>query len=298
MIVYPARIAFKTRSKCKNNLGQLYSPFCGSSIHNKAMYHFSHLFGGFIAENDNEASNNSSPDCRLGKALDNTRKKNGTLLYQGPFSRSISMKAFESAESSAYLIHCQSVRYKSTFPNESPKVEKQTNHTSSSSTMTDSSSFTEEKKHMKKSFVGLFRKYGWTFFGTYMSVYVTTLVSLYACIDTGLLDPTTIANIDLPWHAPSGTAAQDADVREFHSTAEFVGSYLEKFAWTKQYTSYVTKNPHTTNLALAWIATKLTEPIRLAVTIAILPSVSKTIGKKSDNSGVADTTGKNTNDSK
>lgn len=257
------------------------------------MYHFSHLCDSFMAENDNEASNHSSPDCRLGKALDNTRTKNGTLLYQGPFSRS--MKVFECAGSSASLINYQSVRCKSTFPNESPKGEKQTNHTSTSSTMTDSSSFTEEKKHMKKSFVGLFRKYGWTFFGTYMSVYVTTLVSLYACIDTGLLDPTTIANIDLPWHAPSGTAAQDADVREFHSTAEFVGSYLEKFAWTKQYASYVTKNPHTTNLALAWIATKLTEPIRLAVTIAILPSVSKMIGKKS---GVADTTGKNTNDSK
>jgi hypothetical protein len=257
------------------------------------MEHFRHLCFGSIAENDDGASNVSGPECRFGKAVDH-RKKNGTVLYQGPFSRSISTKAFECA-GNASLTRYQTVRLKSTVPNDGSKVENHANETSSN--VTDSSSVRKEEKNGKLSLVGLFRKYGWTFFGTYMSVYVTTLISLYVSIDTGLLDPTTIANIDLPWHAPSGTAAQDADVREFHSTAEFVGSYLEKFAWTKQYAPYVTKNPHTTNLALAWIATKLTEPIRLAVTLAILPSVSKMIGKESDKI-VADTKDKKMNKSK
>jgi hypothetical protein len=291
MLTFSARMTLK--SKCKNNVGQLYSIFRGSSGHDRASYHLSHLYGRSSGYNDDETSSGSAPSVRVGKPLDKS-KMNG-MFHQATFSRSISNTLFECA-GNASLTKYQTVRLKSTVPNDSSKVENQAKQTVSSQ-VADSDSLTKENKNVKGSFVGLFQKYGWTFFGTYMSIYVTTLVSLYASIDTGLLDPTTIANIDLPWHAPSGTAAQDADVREFHSTAEFVGSYLEKFSWTKQYASYATQNPHTTNLALAWIATKLTEPIRLAVTLAILPSVSKMVGKKGDQS-VADTTDKKMNDSK
>lgn len=293
MLTFSARMTLK--SKCKNNVGQLYSIFRGSSSgHNRAIYHLSHLYGRSSGDKDDESSSRLGPSFRVGKDLDR-RYKMKSMFHQVTLSRSISNTLFECA-GNASLTKYQTVRLKSTVPNDSSKVDNQTKQTVSSQ-VADSDSLTKENKNVKGSFVGLFRKYGWTFFGTYMSIYVTTLVSLYASIDTGLLDPTTIANIDLPWHAPSGTAAQDADVREFHSTAEFVGSYLEKFSWTKQYASYVTQNPHTTNLALAWIATKLTEPIRLAVTLAILPSVSKMLGKKSDQS-VADTTDKKMNDSK
>lgn len=164
------------------------------------------------------------------------------------------------------LVNYQNVRFKSDMTKFDPKLENKPIKS-------------DQDNKDKRSLIGLMRKYGWTFFGTYMSIYVTTLVSLYISIDAGYLDPSTIANIDLPWHSSAGRAAQDADVRDIKTTAEFVGSYLEKFSWTKPYAPFVMNNPRTTNLALAWIATKLTEPIRLGVTLAILPSVSRFVAE-------------------
>jgi hypothetical protein len=40
----------------------------------------------------------------------------------------------------------------------------------------------------------------------------------------------------------------------------------------------VERNPHMANLAVAWIATKFTEPIRLGFAVLIVPKIARTLG--------------------
>lgn len=127
----------------------------------------------------------------------------------------------------------------------------------------------------------LVRNYGWTFIGTYLSIYVVTLTSLFAGLDTGLVDPTTlmakILNLHVPWHETAEEAASGAasDQLDFDSTVDFVSSYMKKFTWTEPYADVILRNPHMTNLAVAWVSTKFTEPIRLPLSIAIVRHMKK-----------------------
>lgn len=124
---------------------------------------------------------------------------------------------------------------------------------------------------------GLVQKYGWTFVGTYMGVYFFTLGSLFISVDSGLIDPVTITSIEWPWHSSSGVedASTSSDQKDFDSAVEFVASYMKKFPWTAPYSDFVLRNPHMANLGIAWVATKLTEPIRLPVSIAIVRKIKK-----------------------
>ena len=124
---------------------------------------------------------------------------------------------------------------------------------------------------------GLVQKYGYTFVATYLGVYVVTLGALFTGLDSGLIDPVSITSIELPWHA-TGVEEGDnvtTDKEDFESAVDFVVSYMKKFPWTAPYTDVVSKNPHMANLGLAWVATKLTEPIRLPVSIAIVRKIKK-----------------------
>lgn len=38
---------------------------------------------------------------------------------------------------------------------------------------------------------------------------------------------------------------------------------------------YIRENPRVGTFAVAWVMTKFTEPMRLAVTVAVVPSISK-----------------------
>lgn len=127
----------------------------------------------------------------------------------------------------------------------------------------------------------LVRKYGFTFVGTYFSVWVLTLSTLFGVIDSGLVDPATLSNIQLPWH--SGTGAEEeaaaAEAKEIKSSVELIASYMEKYEWTKSYADKVEENPRISNFAIAVVATKLTEPIRIAVTMGIVPRISRALGR-------------------
>eukprot|EP00557_Chaetoceros_sp_GSL56_P005165 CAMPEP_0176501498 /NCGR_PEP_ID=MMETSP0200_2-20121128/14190_1 /TAXON_ID=947934 /ORGANISM="Chaetoceros sp., Strain GSL56" /LENGTH=316 /DNA_ID=CAMNT_0017900383 /DNA_START=80 /DNA_END=1030 /DNA_ORIENTATION=+ len=131
---------------------------------------------------------------------------------------------------------------------------------------------------------GLIQKYGWTFVGTYMGLYFVTLGSLFISVDSGLIDPVTITSIEWPWHSSGvedGTGAtsttSSSDQKDFDSAVEFVASYMKKFPWTAPYSDFVLRNPHLANLGIAWVATKLTEPIRLPVSIAIVRKIKKDV---------------------
>jgi hypothetical protein len=137
---------------------------------------------------------------------------------------------------------------------------------------------------------GLIQKYGWTFVGTYLGVYFVTLGTLFISVDSGLIDPVTITSIEWPWH-PSGVEdattagggggggdasnTSSSDQKDFDSAVEFVASYMKKFPWTAPYSDFVLRNPHLANLGIAWVATKLTEPIRLPVSIAIVRKIKQ-----------------------
>jgi hypothetical protein len=128
---------------------------------------------------------------------------------------------------------------------------------------------------------GLIQKYGWTFIGTYMGVYFVTLGTLFVSVDSGLIDPVTLTSIDWPWHssgvedATSSSTSPSSDRQDFDSAVDFVASYMKKFPWTAPYSDVVLRNPHMANLGIAWVATKLTEPIRLPVSIAIVRKIKK-----------------------
>ena len=149
----------------------------------------------------------------------------------------------------------------------------------------------------------LFRKYGYVFIGTYISIYVFTLVTFFFGLDSGLLDPGTLAKIfkvskNLACETadvigPTGTGASmneaanayqaecAAEVKEDGRTlVDIVKSYLQKWEWSKGYAQKLEQNPHLANLGVAWFIVKFTEPIRLAAAVIITPKVAKLVGRK------------------
>ena len=106
-----------------------------------------------------------------------------------------------------------------------------------------------------------------------------TLASLFGAMDSGLVDPSTLAHIDLPWHSGSAANAESAaDAKEFTTAVELVASKMKKYQYTEPYADSVVNNPRLSKLAIAWVATKLTEPIRLFVSLGISHRVSKILG--------------------
>ncbi|KAK1739195.1 DUF1279 domain-containing protein [Skeletonema marinoi] len=180
-------------------------------------------------------------------------------------------------------------RYSSTMP-----------HNSSSSSNNEVGK--EPKKGESKARI-LFNKYGYVFVGTYLSIYVLTLISFFFGLDSGLLDPGTLAQVfkvskNLACETadvigPTGTGASmneaanayadevSAEVKEDGRTlVEIVKSHMRRFEWTSGYAQKLEENPHLANLGVAWFIVKLTEPIRLAAAVIVTPKVAKMLGRK------------------
>ena len=149
------------------------------------------------------------------------------------------------------------------------------------------------KRGAKSTYQAL-KQYGPVFIGTYASLYLVTITSIYAGVDSGMIDPTTlfsyISNMTVSSTPDAGGAAVDAgadaavaatvahDMAESKSTAELVISYLDHYSLTKPVVPFLEKNPHFANLGVAWVATKFTEPIRLVVSMAIVPKLADYLG--------------------
>lgn len=154
----------------------------------------------------------------------------------------------------------------------------------------------------------LFKKYGFVFVGTYMSIYFATLLSIFGSLEMGLLDPDTLSQIfkvskDLACETadvigPTGTGASmneaaNAYAAEFksditdekRSLVDIITGYLQTWEWTAKYAEKLEKNPHLANLAVAWFIVKFTEPVRLAAAIMVVPKVAKMVGKKVPDEG-------------
>jgi hypothetical protein len=117
-----------------------------------------------------------------------------------------------------------------------------------------------------KSFGAMIRLYGPVFIGTYATIYLTTLGLTFAGVESGALDPAVLFS----WLGQGD--------EETKNTAQLVVDFLNGHAFTKPIAPFVEKNPVVANLAVAWIAVKLTEPVRVALTLGITPRVARYIG--------------------
>ena len=129
----------------------------------------------------------------------------------------------------------------------------------------------QSAKESAKTFSGMLRKYGPVFIGTYGCVYFTTLGLLFSGVQSGILDPLALFGY-LGSHNPSEHGAETA------TTVHLVVDWMVNHDITKPYAPYIEQNPAFANLAVAWIAVKFTEPVRLPIALALTPRVSRFLG--------------------
>jgi hypothetical protein len=122
-----------------------------------------------------------------------------------------------------------------------------------------------------KTFGGMLRQYGPVFVGTYLSVYFATLGVLFLGVESGMMDP--VGLFEMIGHADDATG-------ETKNTVKLVIEFLEQYEFTAKYVPLVERRPEVANLAVAWIAVKFTEPLRLAVSLAITPRIARYFGIK------------------
>lgn len=72
--------------------------------------------------------------------------------------------------------------------------------------------------------------------------------------------------------------------KEFESTVDYIVHLMEGYSWLEGsgLVDYVRGNPKVGNLALAFIATKVTEPVRIGLCLSVVPRVSRWLGNKID----------------
>ncbi|CAK4703581.1 hypothetical protein LEN26_010557 [Aphanomyces euteiches] len=124
---------------------------------------------------------------------------------------------------------------------------------------------TAAKTPRTNKFKELWNKYGWVGVGTYLSVYVTTLGSMFVAIETGLL---------------STGAPKEGESEDGNGSFNIVSATNALTEWTKSvglgsHFNVPEVSPATGSFLIAWVATKFTEPIRLAVTLMITPRIAR-----------------------
>lgn len=124
----------------------------------------------------------------------------------------------------------------------------------------------------------MFKRYGSVFIGTYFSVFVVTLSSFYIGIDMGFIDPSNFL-------AGGETAASEVMHDEEDSMtpspagmAKYVIEFAQKYEWSRPFAPKIEGNPKLLNLGIAWIGTKMVEPIRLAFCVSVVPKIARNLG--------------------
>ena len=114
----------------------------------------------------------------------------------------------------------------------------------------------------------MLQTYGPVFVGTYLSLYIVTLSSLTAGIQSGVLDPVQLL-------AQMGSSVGSDGTT---NVQELVVALLQKNEWTAPGAAYVEEYPYLANLGVAWIAAKFTEPVRIPLAVGLTPRVARWIG--------------------
>jgi Protein of unknown function (DUF1279) len=126
-----------------------------------------------------------------------------------------------------------------------------------------------------KSFGDMIKMYGPVFIGVYGSIYLTTLMSLWAGVESGILDPISL------FHMMGQSSSSDNGVettRIATSTVQLVLDFMSQHQITQPYMYIVEENPSVANFGVAWIAVKFTEPFRLALALSTTPRVARYFG--------------------
>lgn len=121
-----------------------------------------------------------------------------------------------------------------------------------------------------KSAGAMAKQYGPVFIGTYFTIYWSFLALLYGGVDSGLVDPLTV----IQFIKSNSTETTETTI----TTVEYVVGIMNHYSLTAPYAPYIEKNPHFANLGVAWIGVKFTEPVRLALTIAVVPRLARYFG--------------------
>eukprot|EP00536_Pseudo-nitzschia_multiseries_P001004 jgi/Psemu1/300445/fgenesh1_kg.12_\ len=134
----------------------------------------------------------------------------------------------------------------------------------------------------KNSFRYMMRQYGAVFFGTYFAVYFSTVFGLFLSVQSGHLDVMYIISLITGSSSPTdpGGVADPDTIKEAKSTVKFLVEFLETYSLTKPVAPMVEEYPWVGNFAIAWIATKFTEPIRFGATVALTPPLARFLGYK------------------
>ncbi|KAG7385031.1 hypothetical protein PHYPSEUDO_001967 [Phytophthora pseudosyringae] len=128
---------------------------------------------------------------------------------------------------------------------------------------------TEHKSHLER-LKDLWRKYGVVAIGTYLAMYGTVLGSVYLAIDQGWVRTNRRAN-------SKGEGQSEESFNLVTTTNKFVK--LAEDMGIAQYLEVERVNSKSGTFLLAWIATKFTEPVRLALTIAVTPRIARFFGR-------------------
>ena len=113
----------------------------------------------------------------------------------------------------------------------------------------------------KQNFKELLKKYGYTAVGTYLSIYILTLGSIFGSLQYDIFNAATFG----------------LDPLELINK---VCGLIENNTGNQSIPNYIRSNPTVGTFAVAWIMTKFTEPLRLGFTILIVPKVAKIVGGK------------------
>ena len=142
---------------------------------------------------------------------------------------------------------------------------------------------TKAVKKGAKSIKELIQIHGMSFIGSYFVIWVGTVSIFFGALDSGLVDPMTLMNVDLPWHSGPEQSQQDAsDAKEITSAIDYIATKMENYKWTEPYADLVRDKPRISNFAIAVVATKFTEPVRIGLTLGVAPKISKMRGMKVD----------------
>jgi len=140
----------------------------------------------------------------------------------------------------------------------------------------------DEVTPKKTSFKGMMKQYGPVFFGTYFTIYCSTVFGLFMSVQSGHLDVMYIISLITGSSSPTdpGGVADPETIEEAKSTVLSLVEFLESYTLTRPVAPMVEEYPSIGNFAIAWIATKFTEPIRFGATVAFTPTIARYLGYK------------------
>jgi len=114
------------------------------------------------------------------------------------------------------------------------------------------------------------KQYGPVFIGTYFTLYMTALGGFYVGIGYDLIDP-----VSMMGYLTGSSGEMEEECR---TTAQVMIEYLSHYSWSQPAVPFLEKHPQLANLAVAWVATKFTEPARFVVCFAAVPKLADYLG--------------------